>query len=431
MPNRTQVGGLDVDADLYQFVNELALPGTGITASDFWKSLENIVLELAPENMRLLETRENLQLKLDDWYKSHSGTDYELNDYKNFLLEIGYLVEEGESFQVETANVDPEIADIAGPQLVVPATNARYALNAANARWGSLYDALYGTDAIPESNGAERTNSFNPKRGEHVVAWSRDFLNKSAPLDNGSWAEVQSLVVTGDKLQAEMMDGTVCALASPLQFAGYKGSPSTPSSILLKKHGLHVDITIDRDHPIGSFDPAGVSSIVIEAAISTIVDCEDSVAAVDGQDKVVAYRNWLGLMKGDLEDTFEKDGKKITRRLNADRSYKTLSGERVSVRGTALLLVRNVGHLMTNPAIRYGENLEIPEGILDCMVTSMIALHDIGPNGRRVNSPAGSMYIVKPKMHGPEEVEFACKLFSRVEGALGLEENTLKMGDNG
>ncbi len=428
MSNRTQVGGLDVDSELLRFVNEQALPGTGIKASKFWSSLENIITELSPENRQLLEVREKFQRRLDKWYRAHRGNDFDFKSYKRFLKDIEYLVKEGGPFQVETFNVDPEITDIAGPQLVVPATNARYALNAVNARWGSLYDSLYGTDVIPENDGAENTEKFNPVRGKRVIEWARDFLNESVPLYDRSWRDVHALSVTDRKLLAAFADGSTTGLSDPDHFVGYTGLPEFPDSILLRKHGLHIAIVIDRNHPIGKSDPAGISTIELEAAISTIVDCEDSVAVVDGEDKVLAYRNWLGLMKGDLEDTFIKDDRKITRRMNNNREYNSPTGNSMVVRGTALLLVRNVGHLMTNPAIQYDNGKEVPEGILDCMITSLIALHDVGKNGRYVNSPAGSVYIVKPKMHGPDEVAFACKLFSRVEAALGMEENTLKMG---
>ncbi len=427
MSGRVLIGGLNVDAKLYGFINGQALPGTGIEQSDFWARLEEIVLDLAPKNQALLNKREVLQTKLDEWYKSHAGADHDLQSYKSYLNEIGYLVPEGDAFQVETTNVDPEIADIAGPQLVVPIVNARYLLNAANARWGSLYDALYGTDAISEEQGGERGNAFNPVRGERVIAWARGFLDESAPLDF-PWSDVTGLSIVGGQLKAEFGDGKTGGLFNPEQFAGFSGEPSNPASILVKKNNLHADILIDRNHPIGKQDPAGISDVVLESAITSICDCEDSVAVVDGEDKVTAYQNWLGLMRGDLEDTFQKGEQVITRRLHPDRNYSTGSGEPFSLRGSSLLLIRNVGHLMTNPAILFNGDQEIPEGILDCMMTSLITLHDIGPNGHRVNSPNGSAYIVKPKMHGPEEVAFAGELFSRVESALGMTPNTLKMG---
>jgi len=427
MSDRVQAGKLKIDAELYRFVNEQALPGTGLEAANFWKSLKKIVIDLAPKNRRLLEKREILQKQLDAWHKTHAGTDYDLETYKSFLTEIDYLVPEGSRFSVETKNVDPEIAMIAGPQLVVPVMNARYSLNAANARWGSLYDALYGTDAISEEGGAEKKQAYNPVRGEAVIAWAKNFLDGSAPLE-GAWKDVGALAIVDGNLQATFKNGKTSGLANPSQFAGYSGNPDAPKSVLVKKNHLHADIILDPTHPVGSTDPAGICDIVLESAITTIVDCEDSIAAVDGEDKVVAYTNWLGLMKGDLEETFEKNSKMITRRLQPGRIYTTGDGQSLTLSGTSLLLVRNVGHLMTSPAILYDDGQEIPEGILDAMMTSMIALHDIGPQGRRANSQEGSVYIVKPKMHGPEEVAFACELFARVEKALGLKANTLKMG---
>ena len=426
MSERIDVGGLNVDAELYAFVNEQALPDTGITQDKFWADLENLVTELAPINKKLLQKREDLQAKIDDYYTKNS-TNYSLADYKKFLTEIGYLVPEGGKFSVDTSNVDPEIAMVAGPQLVVPIMNARYALNAANARWGSLYDALYGTDAISEEGGAEKGKAYNPARGEKVIAWARDFLNKSVPLD-GSWADATKLEIVDGELNVILEDGKTAGLSNPAQFVGYQGEASSPTSVLVKRNGLHADIIINPDHPIGSGDKAGIADVVLESALTTICDCEDSVAAVDGEDKVLAYQNWLGLMKGDLSESFDKGGTVITRRLNPDREYTAGNGKEVTLAGRSLLLVRNVGHLMTNPAITYDNGTEIPEGIMDCMMTALITLHDIGENGRNGNSREGSMYIVKPKMHGPEEVAFAVELFGRVEAALGMKPNTLKMG---
>lgn len=427
MSERIQVGGLKIDAGLYWFVNEQVLPGTGIESSHFWQAFEKITLDLAPKCKVLLDKRETLQAKLDDWYKSHAGVDYDLQSYKSFLNDIGYLVPPGENFTVETTNVDPEIAEIAGPQLVVPVTNARYLLNAANARWGSLYDALYGTDAISDDGGAERGTDFNPVRGDRVIAWVREFLNNSVPLET-SWNGVLGFSVVDNKLRVEFENNNSGGLVNPSQFSGFSGEPSNPTSILFNKNGLYAEVLIDRDHPVGKLDPAGISDVVLESAITTIVDFEDSVAVVDGEDKVLAYKNWLGVMKGDLESTFKKAGQTIQRKLHSDRNYLSNEGKNRALRGTSLLLVRNVGHLMTNPAILYDNDQEIPEGILDCMLTSAIALHDIGPEGRFVNSPSGSVYIVKPKMHGPEEAAFTDELFSRVENALGMKPNTLKMG---
>lgn len=426
MSDRINVGSLNVDRELYAFVNEQALPGTGIAEDKFWADLETLVTDLAPTNKKLLEKRETLQSKIDEYYKANS-TDYSLEDYKQFLLDIGYLVPEGGKFSVDTSNVDPEIAMVAGPQLVVPIMNARYALNAANARWGSLYDALYGTDAISDEGGAEKGKAYNPARGAKVIAWARDFLNKSVPL-NGSWTDATKLEIVDGELQVILESGNTAGLSNPAQFVGYKGDAASPTSVLVKRNGLHADIIINPDHPIGSTDKAGIADVVLESALTTICDCEDSVAAVDGEDKVLAYQNWLGLMKGDLSESFAKGGTTITRKLNPDRDYTTGNGKGISLPGRSLLLVRNVGHLMTNPAITFDGGKEIPEGIMDCMMTVMIALHDLGENGRNGNSREGSMYIVKPKMHGPEEVAFAVELFGRVEQAMGMKPNTLKMG---
>lgn len=426
MSDRINIGSLNVDSELYTFVNEQALPGTGIAEDKFWADLETLVADLAPTNKKLLFKRDALQSKIDEYYKVNS-TDYSLEDYKKFLLDIGYLVPEGGKFSVDTSNVDPEIAMVAGPQLVVPIMNARYALNAANARWGSLYDALYGTDAISDEGGTEKGKAYNPARGAKVVACARDFLNKSVPLD-GSWVDATKLEIIDGELQVILEGGKTAGLSNSAQFVGYQGEASSPTSVLVKRNGLHADIIINPDHPIGSTDKAGIADIVLESALTTICDCEDSVAAVDGEDKVLAYQNWLGLMKGDLSESFEKGSTTITRKLNADREYTSGNGKGVTLPGRSLLLVRNVGHLMTNPAITFDGGKEIPEGIMDCMMTAMIALHDLGENGRNGNSREGSMYIVKPKMHGPEEVAFAVELFSRVEQILGMKPNTLKMG---
>ena len=425
MSDRVNNGGLSIDKELWDFVNGEALPGTGISQDKFWSDLETLFDELGPKNDALLAKREDLQAKMDEWYTA-KGTDYSMEEYKAFLTDIGYLVPEGGKFSVDTANVDPEIAMVAGPQLVVPIMNARYALNAANARWGSLYDALYGTDAISDEGGAEKGGAYNPVRGDKVIAWARDFLNKSVPI-KGSWVDLKSIAVVDGELQLTLEDGSVSGLSNPAQFVGYQGDAENPSSVAVKRNGLHADIIIDPEHPIGKTDKAGIADVVLESAMTTICDCEDSVAAVDGEDKTLAYRNWLGLLKGDLEDSFEKGGKQITRTLNPDRVYTGADGSEVSLPGRSLLLVRNVGHLMKNPAVTKDGN-EFPEGIMDCLTTAMIALHDIGPDGKHGNSREGSMYIVKPKMHGPEEVAFACELFTRVETMLGMKPNTLKMG---
>ncbi len=425
--SRIEKNGLAFDAGLYEFLTKEALPAAGVDADAWFSAFASIVAELAPENRALLEKRDRFQEQLDEWYRQN-GAPVDLAAYEAFLREIGYILPEGPDFKVSTANVDPEIASLAGPQLVVPVMNARYALNAANARWGSLYDALYGTDAISEADGAEKGKGYNPKRGEKVIGWARDFLDGSAPLASGSWKDAASFAVEDGALTVTRTSGEKTGLKDAASFAGYTGEASAPASLLLKKNGLHAEVIINRDHPIGKTDPAGIADVILESALTTIMDCEDSVAAVDAEDKVIVYRNWLGLMAGDLTEEVEKGGKTFTRRLNADRTYTAPDGSTLTLHGRSLMLVRNVGHLMTNPAVLDAEGNEVPEGIMDAMVTGAIALLDIGPNGRRANSRAGSMYIVKPKMHGPEEVAFASKLFGRVEAALGLAPNTLKMG---
>ncbi|MCA1407148.1 malate synthase G [Ensifer sp. IC3342] len=425
--DRVEKYGLKIDAGLHRFLVEGAMPGTGVDPERFFSTLAELVHDLAPKNRALLAKRDDMQAQLDAWYRDN-GAPVDLDAYEAFLRQIGYLLPEGPAFSVSTANVDPEIATIAGPQLVVPVMNARYALNAANARWGSLYDALYGTDAIPDTDGAERGKGYNPKRGAKVIAWARDFLDASAPLAEGRWSDVTALKVEGAALAIVLADGTKTALADPSRFAGYSGSAEAPSEIVLRQNNLHVVIVLDATTPIGKDDPANVSDIIIESAITTIMDCEDSVAAVDAEDKVVVYRNWLGLMKGDLEEEVTKGGRTFTRKLNADRLYTSPNGAALTLPGRSLMLVRNVGHLMTNPAILDREDREVPEGLMDAMITALIALHDIGPNGRRANSRSGSIYVVKPKMHGPEEVAFACEIFARVEAALGMPAKTMKMG---
>ncbi|MFK5639575.1 malate synthase G [Brucella sp. ZJ1_1] len=426
--NYVEIEGLRVAPELVEFLAKEAAPGTGVEPEKFWKGFAAIVRDLAPKNRALLAKRDDLQAKIDAWYKQNRDKGYTQADYQQFLKDIGYLLPEGGEFKVSTANVDPEIAHIAGPQLVVPVMNARYALNAANARWGSLYDALYGTDAISDADGAEKGKGYNPKRGEKVIAWAKNFLDESAPLASGKWADVAGLSVKDGKLEIRLADGSATALKDESQFKGYNGDAAAPTNVLLAKNNMHVDIVVNADHPIGKTDPAHTADMVLESAISTIQDCEDSIAAVDAEDKVAVYRNWLGLMNGKLEDTFEKNGKQMTRRLNGDRSYKAADGSTLTLKGRSLMLVRNVGHLMTNPAILDAEGNEVPEGIMDAAFTSLIALHDIGPNGRHMNSREGSVYIVKPKMHGPEEVAFANELFTRTEEMLGMKPNTLKMG---
>ncbi|WP_292898513.1 malate synthase G [Nitratireductor sp.] len=426
MENRVELHGLKVAEELRDFAVREVLPGTGIEPDKFWKALSEIVHDLAPKNRALLAKRDAMQEKIDAWYREN-GAPSDQEAYQDFLREIGYLLPEGEAFSVSTQNVDPEIASVAGPQLVVPVMNARYALNAANARWGSLYDALYGTDAISEEDGAEKGKGYNPKRGERVIAWARAFLDGSAPLDGASWADIAGLSVVDGHLVAKT-DGGEARLKDASKFVGYRGGADQPTAVLLATNGMHAEIVIDRNHPIGKTDKAGIADVVLESALTTIQDCEDSVAAVDAEDKVVVYRNWLGLMKGDLEEQVTKGDKTFTRRLNPDREYTAPDGGTLTLPGRSLMLVRNVGHLMTNPAILDADGNEVPEGIMDALFTAAIALHDIGPNGRRMNSRAGSMYVVKPKMHGPEEVAFAVELFGRVEKALGMAPNTMKMG---
>ena len=424
---RIEKNGLKIDAGLHDFLVTAALPGTGIDADKFFSAFSQIVHDLAPKNRALLARRDVLQETLDNWYRQNSAP-VDMAAYESFLREIGYLLPEGPDFSISTSNVDPEIATIAGPQLVVPVMNARYALNAANARWGSLYDALYGTDAIPETDGAEKGKGYNPVRGAKVIAWARDFLDQSVPLSGASWTDVTSFVVTGGKLTAAAQDGRAVELADPAQFAGYLGEPAAPTHLLLKKNGLHVEILIDATTATGKGDPARISDVWLESAITAIMDCEDSIAAVDAEDKVVVYRNWLGLMNGDLQEEVSKGGKSFIRKLNPDTVFKAPAGGDVTVKRRSLMLIRNVGHLMTNPAVLDRDGREVPEGIMDAMVTALIAIRDIGPNGRRQNSRTGSMYVVKPKMHGPEEVAFACEIFTRVEQALGLASNSMKMG---
>ena len=438
MTERVVVDGLSVAKVFHDFISKEALPGTGVPEAAFWARLSRLIHDLAPRNRALLKKRDDLQAKIDAWHRARKGQSFDLPAYKSFLGEIGYLVPEGPDFAVDTANVDDEIARIAGPQLVVPVTNARYALNAANARWGSLYDALYGTDALPEDGGATRGGSYNPVRGSKVFAWTKRFLDEIAPLAKGSHTQVKGyavhdgrLVVSFDSIEETWLDdpAKLVGLANPAQFVGYRGNPSEPRGILLAHNGLHAEIQIDNRHYIGKADIAGVADVVLESAITTIVDLEDSIAAVDPDDKVAAYRNWLGLMRGTLTDTFQKAGKEMTRRLNPDRVYTTPDGGgELTLHGRSLLLVRNVGHLMMDASIIDRDDQPVPEGILDCVVTSLIAIHDIkGKSGTR-NSRIGSVYIVKPKMHGPEEVAFANELFDRTEDALGLARKTLKIG---
>ncbi|UZJ62237.1 malate synthase G [Pseudomonas sp. KU26590] len=416
---------LKVAANLKRFVNEEVIPGTGLTPELFWADFDSLVHDLAPINRELLKERDRIQAQLDKWHKSNPGPVTDMPAYIAFLDSIGYLKQVPAQVQVSTNKVDIEVSEQAGPQLVVPAANARYALNAANARWGSLYDALYGTDAISSANGAEIKAGYNPLRGEKVIAFARALLDEAAPLASGSHVGAKAYAVDSGELLVTLANGSQSRLAQPEKYVGYQGEPRQPNAILLKNNGLHIEIQIDPASPIGGTDPAGIKDLLLEAALSTIIDCEDSVAAVDADDKLVIYRNWLGLMKGDLTEALVKNGKTITRRLNADRQYTAADGSDITLHGRSLLFIRNVGHLMTNPAILYDGNKEIPEGILDGVITSLIALHDLH---NRTNSRAGSVYIVKPKMHGPEEVAFTNTLFSRIEDVLKIPRNTLKMG---
>ncbi len=431
---RTQVHSLQVASNLHQFINHQVLPGTGVSVEGFWRGFDAIVQDLAPKNIALLAERDRLQAELDAWHSKHPGPIKNMKAYRAFLEKIGYLVPVPAKAKATTKNVDAELALQAGPQLVVPVLNARYALNAANARWGSLYDALYGTDAISEANGAEKGKGYNPVRGAQVIAYARHVLDRTAPLKSGSHVDSTGYAVVNGALVVTLKNGKTTALAKATQLIGYQGQTSAPSSVLLQHNGLHLDLQINRNTAIGASDPAGVSDLVVEAALSTILDLEDSVAVVDADDKVVAYGNWLGIVKGTLTEVVEKNGKTFTRGLNPDRVYTGTHGQPVKLHGRSLLFLRNVGHLMTNPAILYtgqdGQVHEIPEGILDAVVTTAIALHDLqghGANGIR-NSRTGSVYIVKPKMHGPAEVGFAAELFARVEKVLGLADSTVKLG---
>ena len=427
MVERTQHSGLQIAQSIYQLVNDQICPGTGIKPDHFWQTFSEIIGHFAPINRELLVKRENLQSQIDSWH--HQNRDnFVFDDYKAFLQEIDYLVPEGPSFSVSPRNVDPEIAKQAGPQLVVPIMNARFALNAVNARWGSLYDALYGNDVIAEDNGAEKAGAYNPVRGQKVIDYGRDLLDTAAPLDNASHHQVTGYQVRKQRLIVSLENGSQAHLLNPEQFVGYLGSAENPASILLQNNRLHLEIQVDSAHQVGATDKAGVKDIVLEAALTTIMDCEDSVAAVDAEDKALAYSNWLGLNKGTLEETISRGDKSFVRSMNPDREYLAANGAKLTLNGRSLMFVRNVGHLMTNPAILDAAGNEIPEGIMDGMITSLISLHDLKRSGGLSNSTAGSIYIVKPKMHGPEEVAFTNDLFDAIENALGLERHTIKVG---
>ncbi len=429
--DRVAVGNLRVSRVLYDFITDEALPGSGVTPECFWSVVDKVVADLTPRNTELLARRDALQTQIDTWHRQRVIGGFDAAQYRRFLTDIGYLLPEPENFTISTTGVDAEITLTAGPQLVVPILNARFALNAANARWGSLYDALYGTDVIGDEGGAQAGSRYNPVRGEKVIGYAKRFLDDVVPLSSGSYRAITRFLVADGELEVALADGDVTGLADPTQFAGYTGDPGAPGSVLLANHGLHIEIMIDRDSPIGSTDPAGVADVVMESAVTTIMDFEDSVTAVDAQDKVLGYRNWLGLNRGDLTEDVSKGGKTFTRTLSGDRTYRAPDGSDLTLPGRSLMFVRNVGHLMTNDAITDADGNEVYEGIQDALFTSLIAMHGLaggGENGPLQNSRTGSIYIVKPKMHGPEEVAFTAELFGRVEDVLGLPANTLKVG---
>ena len=425
MTERVNEGKLSISTSLHALLEQEIAPDLNLDTAKFWQDFQKIAEKYIPINEDLLKKREELQTKIDEWHLSNK--DFDFDSYKSFLKDIGYLVEEGADFEISTANVDAEIAQIAGPQLVVPVMNARFSLNAANARWGSLYDALYGTDMISEDDGADRGGAYNPVRGDKVIDFSKNFLNDYLPLTEGKYQDVVSFQISNGDLEISLSDQSKTSLKNDSAFVGFKGDESNPESILLKNNDLHVEIKIDRNDSVGSTDPAGIKDVFLESAVTTIQDLEDSVAAVNGEDKTDVYKNWLGLMKGTLAETFEKGGSTLTRSLNEDLSFLSPDGKSITIAARSLMLVRNVGHLMTNPAVLL-DGKEIPEGIIDAMFTIAIGKHDLDQTGSVQNSKTGSIYIVKPKMHGPEEVQFTCDLFSDVESAIGLEKNTVKIG---
>lgn len=428
MTERVQVGSLQVAKVLHDFINQQAIPGSGVDAAAFWAGFETLINDLAPKNKALLAKRDALQAKIDAWHQGRNGQPHNAAEYKAFLLEIGYLLPEPDDFQATTANVDEEIARMAGPQLVVPVMNARFALNAANARWGSLYDALYGTDAISEADGASKGPGYNEIRGNKVIAFARAFLDEAAPLAKGSHVDASAYVIKNGQLAVTLQDGSETGLKDSAQFIGFIGQAEQPKGVLLKHNGLHFEIQIDPTSNVGQTDAAGVKDVLMESALTTIMDCEDSIAAVDADDKTVVYSNWLGLMKGDLAESVAKGGSSFTRTMNPDREYTQADGSTLTLHGRSLLFIRNVGHLMTNNAILDKDGNEVPEGIMDGAFTSLIALHNLNGNTSRKNTRTGSVYIVKPKMHGPEEVAFTTELFGRIEDILGMQRNTLKVG---
>ena len=428
MAQRIKYGNLQVSEELDSFLRDEVMPGIDIDSEYFWNSFEKILDEFSNRNKELLEKRTKIQKQIDDWHIERKSSGYSFDEYESFLKDIGYLIEEGDDFEITTDNVDDEIKKIAGAQLVVPVMNARFSLNAANARWGSLYDALYGTDVISEENGAEKSGPYNSVRGDRVIDFSKNFLDESVPLATGNYKQVTGFKIKDDSLEISVSDQSSIKLADESQFVGYMGDPDNPSSILLKNNNLHIEIQIDSEDSIGKDDPANIKDVVLESAVTAIQDLEDSVAAVDAEDKSLGYRNWLGLMRGDLQESFMKGGEQMTRSLSADRIYKDNKGKEKILPGRSVLLVRNVGHLMTNPAILDGNGNEVPEGIMDAMFTICIGKHDLKKQGKLANSRTGSIYIVKPKMHGPEEVQFTCDLFARIEQELGLDPLTVKVG---